>query len=285
MKRKVGLSVGSGKKGVSREHFAAYLAAGIEAVELSLGGLCLNDAYRAFDFKGIAADARAEGVEPWSLHLPFAPFEEVNIASLDEGIRKRTVDGLSEIIRRTGDAGISLAVIHPSAEPNEEKDRPRHLMQAKASLARLSEVCRQNGVTLAVEDLPRSCLGNSSAELLELISVDPSLRVCFDTNHLLFEDPVHFVRALGDKIVTVHVSDYDFVNERHWLPGEGKADFYAILSALDEVGYRGPWLYEVGLETPKSIERERELTLSDFAKNANEIFSFKPLTVLGKPLV
>ena len=89
----------------------------------------------------------------------------------------------------------------------------------------------------------------------------------------------------GDKIVTVHVSDYDFINERHWLPGEGKADFYAMLAALDEVGYKGPWLYEIGLETPKSIERERELALSDFVKNANEIFEGVPLTVLGKSLV
>lgn len=285
MKRKIGLSVGAGKKGVTREHFAAYREAGIEAVELSLGALCLDDAYRALDFKKIAADARAEGVEPWSLHLPFSPFEEVNIASLDEGIRKRTVTGLEEVVRRTGDAGISLAVIHPSAEPNEEKDRPRHIEVAKESLLRLATVGKENGVTLAVEDLPRTCIGNCSKEIGELISVDPTLRVCFDTNHLLFEDPVDFIRALGDKIVTVHVSDYDFINERHWLPGEGKADFYAIRAALDEVGYLGPWLYEIGLETPKSIERERDLVLSDFVKNANEIFDNLPLTVFGKSLV
>ena len=285
MKRKVALSVGGGKKGVTREHFAAYFAAGIEAVELSLGGLTLNDAYRALDLEAIVSNARAEGVEVWSFHLPFAPFEEVNIASLDENIRARTVAELSKIIRRVCATGVSLFVLHPSAEPNAEKDRARHMAQAKRSLAELAAVARECGATLAVEDLPRSCLGNCSEEIAELISADPELRVCFDTNHLLFEDPVRFVRALGDKIVTVHVSDYDLTDERHWLPGEGKADFYAISSALDEVGYRGPWLYEVGLETPKSIERERELTLSDFVKNAGEIFAGEPLTVLGRPLV
>ena len=285
MKRKIALSVGSGKKGVTREHFAAYFAAGIEAVELSLGSLTLSDAYRALDFEAIVESARAEGVEVWSFHLPFAPFAEVNIASLDENIRTRTVRELSDIIRRVAKTGVSLFVIHPSAEPNEEKDRAQHMAQAKRSLAELAAVAKESGARIAVEDLPRTCLGNCSEEIRELISADPTLLVCFDTNHLLFEDPVCFVRALGDRIVTVHVSDYDFVNERHWLPGEGKADFYAMLAALDEVGYGGPWLYEIGLETPKSIARERELTLSDFVKNANEIFEGLPLTVIGRPLV
>ena len=282
MKREVGLSVGSGKKGVSAADFEAYREAGISAVELSLKGLSLTKEYLAEDFSFIADTARRAGVCPWSFHLPFTPFESVDIASLDEGIREGTVKALSEILRRVGDAGISLAVIHPSAEPNALENRARHIENAKKSLFALAGVCRESGVTLAVEDLPRTCIGNCSTEILDLISVDSSLRVCCDTNHLLFEDPVDFVRAIGDKIVTLHVSDYDFINERHWLPGEGDVCWSALLSALGEVGYEGPLLYEIGLEAPASITRPRDLTYADFVLNANELFDGKPLTVIGK---
>ena len=32
---------------------------------------------------------------------------------------------------------------------------------------------------------------------------------------------------------------YDFINEKHWLPLEGKNDWETILSALEEIGYAG----------------------------------------------
>lgn len=285
MKKMIGLSVGSGTKGVDAASFAAYRAAGIDAVELSLLGLSLGDAYKAQDFCAIAATARAEGVVPWSFHLPFAPFESVDIASLDEQVRTHTVKELSKLLRRVADAGIGIAVIHPSAEPNAPENRARHIAAAKESLFSLARTAKEAGVTLAVEDLPRTCIGNCSAEILELTSVDAALRVCFDTNHLLFEDPVDFVRAVGDKIVTLHVSDYDFVNERHWLPGEGRVEWQALLRTLDKVGYEGPFLYEIGFEAPATIVRPRALVPSDFVQNARELFSGAPLTVLGKSCV
>ena len=91
-----------------------------------------------------------------------------------------------------------------------------------------------------------------------------------------------FVRAVGKKIVTTHVSDYDFVDEKHWLPGEGKVDWQALVQALKDVGYNGPWLYEIGFECPNTLWRERDLTCEDFANNAAEIFENRPPHVLSK---
>ena len=51
------------------------------------------------------------------------------------------------------------------------------------------------------------------------------MKVCFDSNHLLQEQGDSFILAVGDKIVTTHISDYDFVNERHLLPGELDIDW------------------------------------------------------------
>ena len=88
-----------------------------------------------------------------------------------------------------------------------------------------------------------------------IMKANDKLRVCYDTNHLLGEAPLDFIKKIGPKIITLHVSDYDFINERHWLPGEGDNDWQAVYSALSDVGYNGVWMYEVGLLPPKTIER------------------------------
>ena len=77
------------------------------------------------------------------------------------------------------------------------------------------------------------------------------------------------------------VSDYDYEDERHWLPGEGKVDWHKLYSKLVGYGYKGTWLYEIGIKTrPNIIKRTRDLTFEDFTRNANEIFSGSPLTLI-----
>ena len=76
--------------------------------------------------------------------------------------------------------------------------------------------------------------------------------------------------------------DYDYIDERHWLPGEGDIPWYDLYKTLLEVGYTGAWMYEISPKCPKTILRDRDLTCADFARNANEIFTGKPLTVFSQ---
>ena len=277
MKRKIGLSLCS--KPYDAAAMERYAQAGIQAVEFSFA----TEVYDAYDFAEGAKTARKYGIDPWSAHLPFVPFRSNNIASLDPTVRQSTIALQAELLKRVGEAEIHLAVIHPSGEPTPPEARAEMMKCAKESLAVLVEAAAREGVTLAVEDLPRSCLGRCVSEITELISVDDRLRVCFDTNHLWDEDNLTFLRALGDKIVTLHVSDYDFVDERHWLPGEGKVDWVALMDGLDEIGYTGVFMYELGFSAPKTILRPRDLTAEDFVRNAEELMARGPITVLGKP--
>ena len=269
---RIGLSTCS--KPISVELFQAYKAAGIEVAEISVA----REEYPSLDYQGIKAAADEAGVEFWSFHLPFAGY--TNIASPDEQVREEAVRILSDYIEKAASIGIKIYVIHPSVGANPDEERALRIECAKKSLKALAEVAAQFGGEVAVEDLPRTCLGRCSYELLELVSADERLRVCFDTNHLLMEDPAEFVRKVGKKIVTIHVSDYDYLNERHWLPGEGDLQWDRILEALKEVGYEGPWMYEVRFSAPRSMQRERDLTCADFARNAKEIFAGEELTVL-----
>ncbi len=138
---------------------------------------------------------------------------------------------------------------------------------------------------LCAEDLPRTCLGRDSDEISELLSVSDDLAVCLDTNHLLTESLPDFIHKVGGRIVTTHISDYDFKDEKHWLPGEGKIDWNGVVSALEDVGYNGVWLYEVGYKAPASMPRSRDLTALDFAENAAKIFQKAGHTNPGDEIV
>lgn len=261
---RVGLSTCG--KVIADELFAAYRAAGIDAMEVIVAAPAAD----ALDWSAVADMAARHAVQLWTYHLPFSECVRIDTAAHAAD----TAALHTRLIRKAAAVGVKNFVIHPSSEPIAEADRPAHMCRAKEQLAALAEVAGECGARLAVEDLPRTCLGRDSADMEELLSAHPALQVCFDTNHLLQEDPVAFIRAMGSRIITTHISDYDFRDERHWLPGEGQLDWAAILRALEEVGYNGPWLYEVGFKRPASLaEPARPLTCEDFVRNAHEIFA------------
>ena len=55
-----------------------------------------------------------------------------------------------------------------------------------------------------------------------------------------------FIRNAGSRIITTHLSDYDFVDERHWVPGDGKINWREFYTLMEEAGYTGPYLFELG---------------------------------------
>ncbi len=263
---KLGLS--SCSKPFGEALFEAYAAAGIAAMEISYH----RPETDAMDFAQARRWAQAYGVELWSLHLPFAPFNHIDPSR--PSLAEKTVDYFTQVMRRAnGEAGITRFIVHPSAEPIPDKDRALRMETAQKSLDRLAVFADSIGAVMCVENLPRTCLGKNSDEMLTLLTANEALRVCFDTNHLLGEDFAPFIEKLADKIVTTHVSDYDFVDECHWMPGEGKLDWQRLYQTLQAAGYDGVWLYELGFAPPDDLpSRTRDLTCEDFAENARKIF-------------
>ena len=272
---KIGLST-TGEK-ICEQTIKMYGDAGLEYIEIS----CSREETDKIDFDLLKKWTDKYGVKIWSLHLPFWPFDKIDISN--EKLADFTVEYLSDLIKKAGKIGIDKFIIHASGEPIDENDRQARMETAKKSLFKLAEVAKGVNGTICVEDLPRTCLGRSAGDILELLSVHNGLRACFDTNHLLGESNIDFIKKIGNKIVTLHVSDYDFVNERHWLPGEGKNDWQGILKALKEINYSGIWLYEINMDQPKTIIRDRRLTVEDFQRNAREVFENKEITVFSTP--
>ena len=261
---------------VNEQLFIECKETGIKHLEISV------DKWKSeqLDFAQLKAWSEKYNVNLWSFHLPFWPFAEIDISN--EGLAEKSVNYLSEFIKKGSEIGINKYVIHASGEPIAEEDRKSRMECAKKSLYTLAELAKEYGSVVLVEDLPRTCLGRNSNDMLELLSAHPDLRACFDTNHLLDEDIVEFIHVLGDKIVSTHISDYDFNNERHWLPGEGDINWQQLISALKDVNYQGIWLYEIDFGCPSTIKRDRDLTCKDFADNISQLAEGRTPLPLGK---
>ncbi|MBP3381183.1 MAG: TIM barrel protein [Clostridia bacterium] len=264
---------------IDRTAFEAYAQAGVGCMEVSLS----YAAYANADFKAAATASRETGVPVWSLHLPFYPFRYLDPSSLDKEVRDNTLVVHKHGVDQAALLDAKVVVVHPSGEPNADETRAAQMQYAAEHLCKLADYAAQYGIKVAVEDLPRTCLGNCSAEIKQLIAGHENLGVCFDTNHLLTEKNSDFIRALGDKIITLHVSDYDFMNERHWLPYEGKVNWVELVTLLEQAGYTGPFMYELGLLTPDSIFRDRDLTFADFRANYQACVNKQPFAPVGTP--
>ena len=252
--------------------FRSYRDAGISAMEVSTA----SGNYQNLRYEEILALSQKYGITLWSFHLPFGPFEDIDISRTE--LAEKSIAYFESLIQKAAAIGIHNFVIHPSGEPIAESDRPARMTCTKKSLSKLADLAKKYDAVIAVENLPRTCLGKCAAEMKELVEAAENLRVCFDTNHLLGEDFEALFEAVGDKIITVHISEYDFVDERHWLPGEGKLDWQRMLKCFEKVGYQGVWLYEINFEAPATLSRSRKLNCEDFARNAAELFAGKELT-------
>lgn len=124
-------------------------------------------------------------------------------------------------------------------------DRQAAIDALKRSVRELSDFTDRY---LCIETLPRTCLLNTSEEANAIIDslALPNVGLCADVNHFLKEKSEDAVLSMGARIKTTHISDHDYVDERHWLPGQGTIDWMKLIGALEAIGYNGVFNYEVG---------------------------------------
>ncbi len=207
-----------------------------------------------------------KNVEMWSVH---APFSGVDLASPDKQLRAKSVGWVAGAGKIAHELGAKVLVVHAALEIKVDISREERVLLAADSLRQVADACKPLGVTVAVEALPRTCIGNSAPELLYLLDkIDrPNTGICLDVNHLIPASALSaIVRILGERIITLHISDHDDVDERHWLPKTGVIDWPGLVQALREIKYTGPFMYEVTLAKPTFAEAVEALE-----ENYNEV--------------
>lgn len=257
--------------------YVPYAEAGLQCLELSFTyDYCMNQIDFPANAEAIGRDIRSAGLQPWSFHLPFSG--RLEIAGSDAELHAVTLYTYRTLIRAAAQAGCQVIVLHPSSEPIAEEKRPGYLSRARETIVSLQAECARNGLRLAVENLPRTCLCRTSDEMIALLA-GTGAGVVFDTNHALTEDNVDFLKALtaaGLQIHTLHLSDYfpdadGVLDERHVFPGDGINRWQALFAVLEQHGYSGPMLYET--LSLRSGFRSVPATLEQLADNMRRLAS------------
>lgn len=217
---------------------------GIEYLEVAL-----NQCYRNVSedeviprISALKEKIDSAGLKVWSIHLPFS--RTLDISVIDDEARKRNVDIIARMIKASAVFNPSKLVLHSSSEPIDDSIREQRIRNAIESIGVLRKYAEQTGAQLCIENLPRTCLGNTPEELLRIIDDYPDVGICFDTNHYLTGMPIHFAHTAGHRIKTLHISDYDGVNECHWIPKEGIIPWQELFNILIEKGYSGIYMHE-----------------------------------------
>jgi sugar phosphate isomerase/epimerase len=217
------------------------VTAGVETFEINARHLALADQRDTARQNLARFRPRAS-----SMHALFGP--EYDFSRLEPEQWRYAVDRAVEAVEIAAELDIPILVIHASAEPVLPEVRARRLEQAIQGLSLIGEKAHSTGRRIAIEYLPRTCLGNSLAELNLLVDRlgEESFGVCLDVNHLMaqYTQLPQVTRALGQRLIATHISDCDQVDEKHWLPGRGVLDWPGFMQALREIDYQGPFTYE-----------------------------------------
>jgi len=248
----VSLSMCNGKDVPTEAQLREIKDAGIDWVEVVMNPF---SRYASSDEEGLARIEAEKalldkvGLKVWSCHLPYGRGKLYNydVSVLDDAKREEALCQCERMIELAAIFSPKRIVLHPSAEPIPDSERQARMDASKASIGRLAPAVKKIGAVLCVEDLPRTCIGRNSEEIMYLIGDYPEVMITFDVNHLLGETHDHFFSVVGRRIGHIHASDYDGVDERHWIEGAegGIIDWPKFLKNLKRSGYKGIFMHEV----------------------------------------
>lgn len=174
-------------------------------------------------------------------------------------------------LRRAGQLGVKWVVLHPGSDANVGSDpkalewtRERNVEVFSAWLKTAEEA----GTGIAIENMIGGRVGGrfgvTTSDLLWLVDQLNSDRVgiCWDTGHAELSriDQRKSLRAVAHKLVALHIDDNDGVKDRHWAPGRGNVNWVEVMSTLHEIGFDGPFNYELPGEsavTPTAAKVEK----------------------------
>ena len=114
---KIGISTCNDLNLLSVEELINLKSSGVDYIEISY------ENYDDFNFKSAKENCDKAGVDIWSFHLPFYPFETVDPAAVVESVTENTFKVHSKLIEQAVAICIKRFVLHLSAEPIEDFNR------------------------------------------------------------------------------------------------------------------------------------------------------------------
>lgn len=174
-----------------------------------------------------------------SIHAPFGGL--LDLSDPNEHHRHAAIGAILAAARALKQLGGRIVVVHPSDVVRHGSDVDARLQACSGSLRSLSESCRQEGMTLAIESpLPHLIGGHPDEFAWILQHVDGSAGVCLDTGHTALGGHWRrFMEVAGPRLVHVHASDNHGQYDDHLPPGDGRLDWADIARSLRDAAFAG----------------------------------------------
>ena len=236
---------------------------GLEYIEVTMNNVIGKDTAGVMDrAAALKAKIDSAGMKIWSVHMPYS--KRIDISLVDSAKRASSVNYVRDMMRVAGIFQAKRVVLHPSADTVVPDDRADRIECCRASIAELAPVAAEIGAVLCIENLPRTCLGRNGQEMMAIIEGFENVGICFDVNHLLYQSHADFLNSIEKgTIKTVHISDYNFTDERHLIPGEGDIEWAPVWKGIRDNGYKGIMMFEC-FGNAEELTQARELLTGRF---------------------
>lgn len=231
-----------------------YAAEGVPALEVMYHEYFVDrtDA----EIASFRAAADEGGIVLRSVHLPFD--HSIDVAHVDEAIRRSSADALAKSIRRVGEIGIPVGVIHPGrcCEKNGPIERVND--QQARSLDELLRVAERSGVRIGLENMLPDHPGATAEDMARTLNRfdTPWLGAILDTGHAHVAGGFQaMLDALADRIIGFHLADNCADRDWHFQPGYGNVPWAAFFEWFKTLNYTDPVLVEAHRWADGSAQR------------------------------
>ena len=180
-----------------------------------------------------------------------APYIDINLASMNQTIRKASEKVILNSIAFAADFGAKLVVSHVGRL---SRDYPKEMITQSLKnvipcLRNLTNASENNDVVFTIENDHRSndqILAGYPEQLMQLIQ-KVGCKFTLDVGHAntLTTKNETFIGTLAEHIVNIHLHDNDGEHDTHLSLGKGNINFSAVLANLRRIGYKGPLIVEV----------------------------------------
>ena len=223
---------------------------GFAAWEIMLEGKHLQK-----DYTGVKELADSYGIELF-VH---APFSDLNIASLNEGIRKETLSQIFKAIETADFLESEIFTLH-SGRPSpigmsfREEAWETNLKSIREILGFGSDF----NLTLCLENMPNfpGAFCCEISELLSVLDANPELGLTLDIAHAHTRgDEIEYIKELKDRMLHVHLHDNTRDSDSHSAVGEGDIDFKRVMYYLKD--FKGYSIIEAKSEDGAALSKRK----------------------------
>jgi L-ribulose-5-phosphate 3-epimerase len=188
------------------------------------------------------------------------------LSSADPAVVARSMKGMETSLRNAKEWGAGTVLLVP-AVVNPQTSYKDAYTRSQEKIRELIPVAKEQGVVIAIEEVWNKFL-LSPLEFARYVDEFEStwVRAYFDVgNVVLFGYPQDWIRTLRDRIVKLHLKDFNFETKKFVPLREGSIDWPEVRRALDEIHFSGYATVE--------LEKGDETYLKDVSDRVDQILA------------